>query len=110
MPEYITAIVLAAGIPTAVVGLLVWRLEKRIEKRDREKDAKEKDQIRYQSLQVTLAMASLTLGEATAEAIQRIPDANCNGDMHAALEAARTAKREYRTFENEQTAKAMHRR
>mgnify|MGYP000727273512 CR=1 FL=1 len=31
-----------------------------------------------------LHKCSLALGEATAKAVQRIPDAKCNGDMHAA--------------------------
>ena len=32
------------------------------------------------------------LGEATAKAVQRIPDAHCNGDMHAALDYASKVK------------------
>ena len=32
--------------------------------------------------------AAIALGEATARAVQRIPDAHCNGDMHAALDYA----------------------
>ena len=42
--------------------------------------------------------AALALGEATARAVQRIPDAHCNGDMHAALNYAAKIKHEQRDF------------
>lgn len=41
-----------------------------------------------------LKAAALALGEATSRAVQRIPDAHCNGDMHAALEYAQKVKHE----------------
>ena len=41
-----------------------------------------------------LKAAALALGESTARAAQRIPDAHCNGDMHAALEYAQKVKHE----------------
>ena len=37
-------------------------------------------------------LAAIALGEATAKAVQRIPDAHCNGDMHAALDYASKVK------------------
>ena len=52
-------------------------------------------------------MATLALSEATAEAVQRIPDAHCNGDMHEALEFATSTKQKYRKFEREQMVKAI---
>ena len=42
--------------------------------------------------------ASVALGEATAKAVQRIPDAHCNGDMHAALDYASQVKHEQKEF------------
>lgn len=42
--------------------------------------------------------ASIALGEATARAVQRIPDAHCNGDMHAALTYAAKVKHEQKEF------------
>ena len=36
--------------------------------------------------------AAIALGEATARAVQRIPDAHCNGNMHAALDYAAKIK------------------
>ncbi len=42
--------------------------------------------------------AALAVSEATARAVQRIPDAHCNGDMHAALNYAAKIKHEQRDF------------
>lgn len=44
--------------------------------------------------------ATVTLGMATAKAVGRIPDANCNGDMHKALEEAEQAQKESNDFLN----------
>ena len=51
--------------------------------------------------------ASIALGEATAKAVARIPDAHCNGDMHAALEYAQKIKHEQKDFLNEQAIHAI---
>ena len=52
--------------------------------------------------------AAIALGEATAQAVQRIPDAHCNGDMHAALEYARKVKHEHKEFMTEQSVQALY--
>ncbi|WP_417176215.1 hypothetical protein [Anaerotignum sp.] len=40
----------------------------------------------------------MALGEATARAVQRIPDAKCNGDMHKALEYAEAVKHQQKEY------------
>ena len=107
MMQTLWTIVLAAGIPSAVVGILMSRLTRRIAKSDAARDAKEDARLRHEVMTIRLIMASISLSEATAEAVQRIPDAHCNGDMATALEQARAAKNEYREFEREQTIKAI---
>lgn len=92
---------------TAVVGILVSRLNRRIEESDKEKERKDQAKLEHTALMVHLTMASLSLGITTAEAIQRIPDANCNGEMHEALSFAKEAKREYRDFQQRQTAERL---
>ena len=52
--------------------------------------------------------ASIALGEATARAVQRIPDAHCNGDMHAALDYAQRVKHELKDFLTEQGVQAIY--
>jgi len=101
------AVLAAAGIPSAIVGFLITRLNKKIDKREKASEEREQARIKSQTMIVKLIMASLSLGEATAEALQRIPDAHCNGDMDSALTYAKNIKAEYRDFEHEQTAKAV---
>lgn len=96
-------------IPSAVVGFAFWALERKITKRDKQKDQAEearqteinkREARRQESEFLTLkcVSAALALGEATARAVERIPDAHCNGDMHAALEYAAKVKHEQKDF------------
>lgn len=96
MGEGLIALFLAAGIPSAITGFCFWTIQRKITKRDRKMDEKELAKEENEILLIKLAGASLSLGEATAEAVQRIPDAHCNGDMHAALEYARQVKHEHK--------------
>ena len=91
-------IVIAAGIPSAITAFCFWLLERKLEKRVREKQ---------EFLMVKSIGAALSLGEATAEAVARIPDAHCNGDMHAALEYARKIKHEQKDFLTQQGIEAI---
>lgn len=103
--------VILAGIPSAICGFCFWLLEQRIKKRDDEKIAeqKNKDEINKKQnvLLIKQVSAALALGEATARAVQRIPDANCNGDMHQALEYAQSVKHDYKDFLTELVADNM---
>lgn len=103
----IGAILLAAGVPSAIFGLLITRLNKKIDRREAAEEEREQTRIKNQMMLIRMTMASLSLGEATAEAVQRIPDTHCNGDMDAALSFAKQIKQDYRDFEHEQTAKAV---
>lgn len=97
------------AIISIVVGVLVARMNKKLDRREREKDEKDEAAAKNAAMIIELIMASLSLSEATAEAVQRIPDTHCNGDMHEALDEARQVKKKYRQFETEQAAKAMQR-
>ena len=74
--------------------------------RDRRRYKRERDQLaQQQRLQEQLMLkliesnwAAIALGEATAKAVQRIPDAHCNGDMHEALEYAGRIKHSQKEF------------
>lgn len=112
------------GIPSAVtvaiVGFFVWLLERSIVKRETaraEEDAKrekareaeeakleaertkqENSRKVFEKNLLASTNAALAVSEATARAVQRIPDAHCNGDMHAALNYAAKIKHEQRDF------------
>lgn len=103
------AFILALGIPSALTGFLVWNFERKIAKREakREKEQeerhkkeaeREKTREELQILTIQGVSAAIALGEATAKAVQRIPDAHCNGDMHDALNYAIKIKHKQKDF------------
>lgn len=103
------AFILALGIPSALTGFLVWNFERKIAKREakREKEQeerhkkeaeREKAREELQILTIQGVSAAIALGEATAKAVQRIPDAHCNGVMHDALNYAIKIKHEQKDF------------
>lgn len=102
--ETVTTIILgvlaAASIPSAVFAAYVRRMEKKLDEKDKARED-------HEVLILKSINASIALGEATAEAVARIPDANCNGDMHAALEYARAVKHEQKDFLNRQAVHAI---
>lgn len=90
--------VIAMGIPTAITGLLVWWLKRYIDKRDRKAEEREKNTEALMLIIMKNSRATNVLAEATAKAVQRIPDAKCNGDMTAALELAAKIQKEEKDF------------
>ena len=96
------------GIPTAITAFCFWMVQQRITKRDKAQEAREQAREQNEVLIIKGMGAAIALGEATAEAVQRIPDAHCNGDMHAALEYARKVKHEQKDFLTEQGVQALY--
>ena len=83
------------GIPTAFTGLLFWWLKRSIDKREKAKEKREQNIEKFMILMMQNIRATNILAKATAVAVQRIPDARCNGDMTSALaEAERIQKQE----------------
>lgn len=102
-------ILLAAGIPSAIMGFIVWYLQHKITLRDRENERKREEQERKSEqreknieklmlMMMNTGRATNILAEATARAVQRIPDAHCNGDMTQALELAAKFQKEEKDF------------
>ncbi len=90
--------IMAMGIPTAITGLLVWWLKRYIDKRDKKAEEREKNTEALMLIIMKNSRATNVLAEATAKAVQRIPDAKCNGDMTAALELAAKIQKEEKDF------------
>ena len=86
------AILVAAGIPSGLVGLLIWFFKRKIDKNEK---AREKQQENLESLVLMMLQstrANTVLCVATAEAVR---DGHCNGNMTKALKAvAKVAKHE----------------
>ena len=69
--QLLVGFVAAMGIPSAVMGLIVKRLEKRLARRDSLRDEQDRSQKDLIVLLVQSTNASIALGEATARAVQR---------------------------------------
>ena len=115
----VTAIIIAASIPSALAGFCFWLIEQRLQKRakkredeekERRKEEERREKLREQQelLLVQGVGAAIALGEATAKAVQRIPDAHCNGDMHAALDYAAKVKHAQKDFLTRQGIEALY--
>ena len=86
------------GVPSAITGFGVWLIKRKIEKNERQYNEKESNlqDLVLMMLQTTRANAvGIT---AVAKAIQRIPDAHCNGDMTKALEYMKTIQEKEKDF------------
>lgn len=92
------AILIAAGVPTAVCGFLVWMLKRYIDKREKERTEHDQNMQKMMMMIMQTGRANNVLAVATAKAVQRIPDAQCNGDMTSALEEASRIQREEKDF------------
>lgn len=111
-------------LPTAVLGLCLWLLQRKIDRAAKKKDEAEKERMaaekaaekkrqeaerkreqlkeQQELFLVKGVNAALAVCEATAKAVQRIPDAHCNGDMHKALDYADKVKHDHKDFLIEQ--------
>lgn len=105
--ETILAIVAAAGIPSAVFGLFIWWFKRYIDKRAKHDEERESNREKLNVALVQGVFAAISVSEATARAVQRIPDAHCNGDMTAALNFSRKVKNNLRDFLTSQGIHAL---
>lgn len=114
--ETIISVIMAFGIPSGLFGLFIWWFKRHIDKRDKAEDARrvaeeekkkkqeaareqrEKNVETYMLMIAKYSRATHILAEATAKAVQRIPDAHCNGDMKQALADAEAIQKEEKNF------------
>ena len=117
------------GIPSAITGFCFWLVEHRMQRREKERDRIESERRKAaekeaderhkradarerarEELEIIIVQgnnAAIALAEATARAVQRIPDAHCNGDMHAALDYATKIKHAQKDFLTKQGIQAL---
>ena len=102
-------IIVAAGIPSALCAFLFWMIERKISKTDKARETERKEAEKaalerearneeFMRLLLDTIQAAVVLSEATARAVQRIPDAKCNGDMQTALAVAEELQRKQHQF------------
>lgn len=104
----ILAIVAAMGIPSSVTAFCFWSIQRKITKRQKEEEKKDAARRENEVIVIEGVNAAIALGEATARAVQRIPDAHCNGDMHQALQYAAEIKHKHKDFMTEQGIDALY--
>lgn len=88
----------AAAVVVAIIEAMAAKDRNAAKK---SKESEEAQQRAHEELMLQLikgTWAAIALGEATAKAVQRIPDAHCNGDMHDALNYAASAKHDLKEF------------
>lgn len=106
-------LVIAAGLPSAVIGLGVWWIQHQIQKREeedkaerkarqKEADDRERNRQSFELAIIKILDANYELSKATAKAVQRIPDAHCNGDMDGAIRNAGKKMDELKEFLRDQ--------
>lgn len=101
------------GVPVAITGLffglfswfIKYLLTKQAKKQEEADKAKEQRAIEREKQREKLMLmlmqntrAVTVLSEATARAVQRIPDAKCNGDMTRAIEYVTKVQNEQKDF------------
>jgi hypothetical protein len=109
MSEAVICAIIAA-LSAIIVGFINYRSQRKTKKelsdemkrnkaerlqREQDKERARKD---FELRMIRGITASITLSEATAKAVQRIPDCHCNGDMTTALEEEGKAKKELQEF------------
>lgn len=86
------------AVPSAFTGFLVWLLKRHIDKNEKKREEREHSTEELMLMIMKTSRATNVLAEATAKAVQRIPDAHCNGDMTKALAEAAKIQKEEKDF------------
>lgn len=94
----ISSILLTFGVPSALFGIVVWYFKRSIEKRDKRQVEQEQNIEQLMLMLMKSNRANSVLCTAIARAVQRIPDAHCNGDMTRALEVVDEYNKEEKDF------------
>lgn len=86
------------GIPTALTGLGIWWLKRKIEANERDRKERENNLESLILMMMQTTRANTVGITAIARAVQRIPDAKCNGDMTSALNKMEQIQKEEKDF------------
>lgn len=88
-------IILAAGIPSALFGLILWFFKRSVNERDKRQEEQQKNLESLVLMMLQSTRANTILCKATAEAVR---DGHCNGNMTHAIEVvdkAAAAEKEF---------------
>lgn len=88
-------IVLAAGIPSAIFGLIIWYFKRHVEANEKKRDEQQHNLESLVLMMLQSTRANTILCKATAEAVR---DGHCNGNMSSAIavvDKAAAAEKEF---------------
>lgn len=91
----IAAVGIPAALAAAVIGFCVRRFEKKVDEAEKARKRHEKDRKSFELFEVQTLLATVSLCEANAIALQ---NGKCNGETHAALEYLQTVKHQQKDF------------
>lgn len=98
------SVLLAVGLPSAIVsgvaGIFFRRIEKKMAEEREEQKKREEARRKYEVFQVKTLTATMALSKANALALK---NGRCNGETKAALEYLNEVKHEMRDFIDEQS-------
>lgn len=97
--EIFWSVVIALGIPSAIMGIFCRRIEKKMDEAKKEQEKLEASRRKYEIFQVKTLTAVTALSKANAIALK---NGKCNGETHAALEYLDEVKHDQRDFLTEQ--------
>lgn len=93
--ENVWTILVAVGLPSAVVGFFVRRIEKRLDAEKKAREEQEAARKAYEGFNVHALTAVMKLSEANAIALQ---NGKCNGETRKALGYLTEVRHEQRDF------------
>lgn len=95
------------GIPGIVGVLTAWYVKRKIEANEAKMREREENQEKLILMMIQSTKANNVGITAIAKAVQRIPDAHCNGDMTEALEKMDAVQKEEQKFLTERGIKYL---
>lgn len=93
--EILWTTLLAIGLPSAIVGFALRRIEKKMDEDRQTRETQEKARKQHERFLVEMLTASAALGKANAIALK---NGKCNGETSAALAYLEKVKHEQRDF------------
>lgn len=86
------------GVPGIIGGIILYILKKKADKREKERLQRDENQKALMLMMMQSNRANSVGIRALAVAMQRIPDAKCNGDMKKALDQMDEASKKEKDF------------
>ncbi len=89
-------------LPSLVVGIIMFRYERRQKKRDVKNDQREQDRIKSERVRIDLLVAAADLSYACAMALKR---GKANGEVEVGVTSYNVAMDNFHDFERDQIAR-----